>query len=249
MVRPRKDEGLLSERVVFRLRPKEVADLKWAADQAGMHPADLTRIPLRAALAAGPAYFDDDIEQMQALIRGFNTKALIYPPLSLEWEAEVTDPELALAYCRAYNRWVVDFCSDSGGRLIPVAHITLADGQAAAQELERAVKAGAKGAFVAPYTITDKAHAHPDHDPLWAAAQDLGVPVGIHPVAEPPKRRVYQHMMEYIGSDKFFWASDFPHDDHTCDYIKALAELVAPMSEESRTNFLGANVARVYGLS
>ena len=139
MARPRKGEGLLSERVVFRLRPEEVAGLTWAADQAGMHPADLTRTLLRAALAAGPAYFDDDIEQMQALIRGFNTKALIYPTLSLEWEAEVTAPEPALAYCRAYNR--------------------------------------------------------PDHDPLWAAAQDLGVPIGIHPVAEPPKRRVYQRLL------------------------------------------------------
>ena len=154
MARPRKGDGLLNERVVFRLRPEEVAGLKWAADQAGMHPADLTRALLRAALAAGPAYFDDGIEQMQALIRGLNTKALIYPTLSLEWEAEVTDPEL-----------------------------------------ERAVKAGAKGAFGTPYTISDKAHAHPDHDPLWAPAQDLGVPIGIHPVAEPPKRRVYQRFL------------------------------------------------------
>ena len=72
MARPRKGDGLLSERRSFRLRPEEVAGLKWAADQAGMHPADLIRALLRAALAAGPAYFDDDIEQMQALIQGFN---------------------------------------------------------------------------------------------------------------------------------------------------------------------------------
>ncbi len=70
----------------------------------------------------------------------------------------------------------------------------------------------------------------------------------INEPADPDEKSV-RSMMEYIGSDKFFWASDFPHDDHTCDSIKALAELVAPMSEESRTNFLGANVARVYGLS
>ena len=71
------------------------------------------------------------------------------------------------------------------------------------------------------------------------------------PINEPadPDEKSVRSMMEYISSEKFFWASDFPHDDHTCDYIKALAELVAPMSEQSRTNFLGANVARVYGLS
>ena len=45
-----------------------------------------------------------------------------------------------------------------------------------------------------------------------------------------------------------FRTSSLPYDG-AIDAIKALAELVAPMSEESRTNFLGANVARVYGLS
>ena len=107
-----------------------------------------------------------------------------------------SDLDLATAYTRAYNRWIVDFCSDSNGRLIPIAHICLTTGEAAAQELERAVKAGAKGAFVSPYTLTDKAHGHTDHDPFWAAAQDLDVPIGIHPVAEPPKRRVYQRFRE-----------------------------------------------------
>ena len=72
MARPRKGDGLLSERRSFRLHPEEIAGLNWAADQAKMHPADLIRALLRAALAAGPAYFDDDLESMQALIRGFN---------------------------------------------------------------------------------------------------------------------------------------------------------------------------------
>ena len=37
----------------------------------------------------------------------------------------------------AYNRWIADFCRDSGGRLIPIAHLSLGD--PAAEELERAV--------------------------------------------------------------------------------------------------------------
>ena len=288
----------------------------------------------------------NDPEQRISLLDQENlTKALIYPTICLEWEVETTDFELANAYARAYNRWVVDFCSDSDGRLVPIAHICLTTGQAAAKELERAVTAGAKGAFVSPYTLSDKAHAHKDYDPFWAAAQDLGVPVGIHPVAEPPNRRVYQrfremykwgewwvdmlggqgpqqaflglfqyglfdrfpqvkvvmlesgagwighmldrmdaayktalgnsvplkevpsyyfqrqcwisadpderalpYLIEYIGADKFFWASDFPHDDHSCDYIKDLTRMVESLSVESRNKVLGGNVARVYGL-
>lgn len=287
----------------------------------------------------------DPNERLELLDREGINKALIYPTLSLEWEAEITDPELSLAYCRAYNRWAVDFCAGSSGRLVPVAHIAMVDGPTAAQEVERAVKAGCKGVFVSPYTPTDKSHAHPDYDRFWATIQDLDVPVGIHPVAEPPHRRVYQrfrelarkgewwcdmlgaqgpqqaflalfqyglfdrfpkvkvvllesgaswighlldrmdaaydtplgrgvplkekpsfyfqrqcwisadpdekavrYIMEYVGSDKFFWASDFPHDDHTRDYIGALAQLVTPLSEEARRSILGDNVARVYGL-
>ncbi len=45
--------------------------------------------------------------------------AFLYPTLSLLYEAETTDPEMAQAYTRAYNRYIVDFCKGSGGRLIP----------------------------------------------------------------------------------------------------------------------------------
>lgn len=80
-------------------------------------------------------------------------KALLYPTIGLLWEAELFDPELSAAYCRAYNRWIADFRRDSGGRLIPIAHLSLGDPAEAARELERAVKNGCKGAFVCPFTI------------------------------------------------------------------------------------------------
>ncbi|MGH7966714.1 MAG: amidohydrolase family protein, partial [Candidatus Binatia bacterium] len=139
---------------------------------------------------------NDPKERLQLLDAEGLVKAILYPTLSLEWEVETTDPDLALAYCRAYNRWIVDFCSDSKGRLVPIAQISLTDGCADVQELERAVKDGCKGVFMAPYTLTNKAHAHPDYDRFWATAQDLNVPVAIHPVAEPPNRRVYQRFQE-----------------------------------------------------
>jgi predicted TIM-barrel fold metal-dependent hydrolase len=74
--------------------------------------------------------------------------AFLYPTLSLLYEVETIDPEMAQAYTRAYNRYIVDFCKGSGGKLLPVAHLSLGDPQAAANELERAVKDGCKGAWV-----------------------------------------------------------------------------------------------------
>jgi predicted TIM-barrel fold metal-dependent hydrolase len=67
-------------------------------------------------------------------------------------------------------------------------------------------------------------------------------------ISADPDERALAYLIEYIGADKFFWATDYPHDDHTQGYIQALEHLVAPLSEGARSGILGENVARVYGL-
>ena len=55
-------------------------------------------------------------------------------------------------------------------------------------------------------------------------------------------------MVDFVGNDKFFWASDFPHFDHPDNYMDELLELVEPMGAETRQKVIGDNVAKVYGL-
>jgi uncharacterized protein len=55
--------------------------------------------------------------------------------------------------------------------------------------------------------------------------------------------------VDFVGADKFFWASDFPHPDHPSNYMTELAELVTPLSEETRRKVLGDNVKQVYHLA
>lgn len=66
--------------------------------------------------------------------------------------------------------------------------------------------------------------------------------------AERAARAQQHYRIEHVGRDKFFWATDYPHDDHTQGYIQALEQLVAPLSERARRGILGENVSRVYGL-
>ncbi|MGH7248842.1 MAG: amidohydrolase family protein, partial [Pseudomonadota bacterium] len=103
-------------------------------------------------------------ERLQLIDKEGMAKSVLYPTIGLLWECETVDAEISAAYCRAYNRWIADFCRDSGGRLIPIAHLSLGDPAAAATELERAVKDGCKGAFAAPFTITKAAHGDKAHD-------------------------------------------------------------------------------------
>src|SRR5712664_3795506 len=142
----------------------------------------------------------DPKERVERLDREGLDAALIYPTLSLSYETELQDVELAQAYTRAYNRWIADFCRDSGGRLVPIAHLSLGDPAEAARELERAVRDGCRGAFVCPFTITRVPHGAPEHDAVFAAAQDLDVPLAIHPTFEPPAWNVHHRY------DKFGWA-------------------------------------------
>jgi uncharacterized protein len=127
----------------------------------------------------------DATERLERLAQENLDVAFLYPTLGVLWEAECEDLELAQAYTRAYNRWIVEFCAGSGGRLVPIAHISLGLPDDAARELERVARDGVKGVFVAPFVMTRKAPGHPDHHRVFEVAADLGLPVAIHPGFEP----------------------------------------------------------------
>ena len=96
----------------------EARDLRERAMRGEMRPEDMRGIrPGRSSTYLRGAAFGtmDMKERVQLLDREGLAKAILYPTLGLLWEAELFDPELSAAYCRAYNRWIADFCRDSGG--------------------------------------------------------------------------------------------------------------------------------------
>ncbi|MGR9091252.1 MAG: amidohydrolase family protein, partial [Gammaproteobacteria bacterium] len=123
----------------------------------------------------------DPAERIALLDQENLEAALIYPTLGLLWECELQDPALSLAYVRAYNRWVADFCRNSAGRLVPIAQLTLLDPAGSAAELERAVRDGCRGAWVNPFNHQRVIHGDERHDVLFAKCVELDVPFAIHP--------------------------------------------------------------------
>ncbi|MDG2333236.1 MAG: amidohydrolase family protein [Myxococcota bacterium] len=127
----------------------------------------------------------DPLERLARLDQENVERAFLYPTLTLFWIAECEDEALTQACLRAYNRWIVDFCAGSNGRLLPVAQLSLGDPEAAEREVFRVAEAGAAGVFVAPFQWTRRPLGDPAHHRVLAAAQECGLTFGIHPSLEP----------------------------------------------------------------
>ncbi len=110
--------------------------------------------------------------------------ALLYPTLGICWEGFVTEPALARAYARAYNRYIVDFCSYDPVRLVPVAHISLIDEVGAIEEVVRAREAGCKAVYLSPDAASrgGRGISDPAFDRFWSTVEDLEMPIGFHVV-------------------------------------------------------------------
>lgn len=104
---------------------------------------------------------------------------VVFPTIGILWDKE-DDPELAMAYARAYNNWQWDFASPAPNRIVPIAHVPLYDVELAREELARCLKLGFKGMFLAPEPVMGKRPSHPDFDPLWAMLVEADLPVCIH---------------------------------------------------------------------
>jgi len=344
-----RDENNL-EQLMYDGKPSKMAAKGMPSTLGAMGCDDLAKLqfdPEQTYEKMSPFGSTDPKDRLKLLDAEGIDAAIIYTTVGLLWEAEVTDPELSQAYCRAYNRWVAEWCSGGEGRLYPAAHLSLTDPAGAAAEIARAVGDGAVGGFVCPFTHDAKPLGHPDHDVLFAACQDLDVPLAIHPTFEPqwtkgarmgtwenvkqlkllpmvmasdgvrqqfttlfdygvfdkfpklrvvvlesgagwigywldrldavfkhtplakrvplenppswyfenrcwiscdPDERTVPHLAERFGADRFMWASDFPHVDHTPGYVKDLEELAGMFPDSTRRSFLGDNARKVFKL-
>jgi predicted TIM-barrel fold metal-dependent hydrolase len=90
------------------------------------------------------------------------------------------DPSLALPALETYNRWAAEQLAGHTDRLIPVAVVDLIDVEWAIAEIGAMRQKGARVAFVKADPHANKALNHPDFEPFWSAAEDLGVAIMFH---------------------------------------------------------------------
>jgi len=95
-----------------------------------------------------------------------------------DWE-HGDDAELAIGAARAHNRGMVEFCSVDR-RLLPTCYVPLFDIDRAPALADEAIAMGAAALLVASGCPPHHSPSHVGLDPVWARAQDAGIPVVFH---------------------------------------------------------------------
>jgi predicted TIM-barrel fold metal-dependent hydrolase len=136
---------------------------------------------MRYSQIPGGAY--DTKERLAAMDEDGIDISVLYPTMLLGLSA-YPDRDLALATCRAYNDWLADHCSDADGRIYGAACVPQWDAEADAEEIRRVGKSPyLVAAFLRPNPTLDwKPFSDPAYDPVWAAASDADITIGLHPL-------------------------------------------------------------------
>ncbi|MBM3659007.1 MAG: amidohydrolase [Actinobacteria bacterium] len=92
----------------------------------------------------------------------------------------VATPELHAAGCRAYNRWLAEFCSHNPGRHAGVGVMPIRDVDAATREIEWCHGAGLRGMSLPPVSEAHPYFNDPRYEPIWATCARLDLPLSAH---------------------------------------------------------------------
>ena len=146
-------------------------------------------------------------------------QAVLYPSIGL-YAAALTDPAAAVAVARAYNDWLANYCAASPRRLFGAAMVPLQDPHAASIELRRAVtELGCRAAFVRPNPCHGRSLSDRAYEPVWDAAEELGVPIGVHEGSSVT--------IPTLGSDRPFNPLILHAVSHSFEQMLACAQLIA----------------------
>ncbi len=106
--------------------------------------------------------------------------AFLYPSLGL-FAGAIQDPDLAAATCRAYNRWLADYCRPYPDRLFGVAMLPMQSLALAMDEAKFArQELGFRAGFLRPNPYNNLMIHDPVYEPFWSLCEDIDFAIGFH---------------------------------------------------------------------
>jgi predicted TIM-barrel fold metal-dependent hydrolase len=126
---------------------------------------------------------------------------------------ESGNTELALAAARAHNRMNADFCAVDR-RLLATAYVPLVDFAAAADVAREAIDLGCKALMIPSRCPPQHSPSHIGFEPLWALAEEAGVPIVFHVGGEEKMAPGYFNnglpkVKDFHGGDENFTGLSF----------------------------------------
>jgi predicted TIM-barrel fold metal-dependent hydrolase len=123
------------------------------------------------------------------------------------------DLELAYAAASAHNRMVTDFCSVDR-RLLPVTYVPLEDFDRALATAREAIALGGKALMIPSKPPQKHSPSHIAFDPLWALAQEAGLPIVLHVGGEEKLNAAYfenglPRVKDFHGGEENFTSLSF----------------------------------------
>ena len=144
----------------------------------GVAGADMPEF-LKSTFDAAPASVWDPAERLKEQdVDGIKSEVL-FTSYGLYLYA-LDDPEFRRACFRVYNDYVAEYCSHDRNRLVGIGMVDIEDIPAAVAELKRCADMGVPGVMISSYPPPDRLYSHPDYEPFWAAAEDLGIVLTLH---------------------------------------------------------------------
>jgi predicted TIM-barrel fold metal-dependent hydrolase len=111
----------------------------------------------------------------------------------------------------AHNRWLVDFCGRKPAQRAGIGQLFLNDIDDAIADATWIKEQGLRGGVLLPTVAPDVTWVrplyHPDYDRLWAALQDLDVPVNLHAGTGSPNYGKFASVPMIMISEVGFYGS------------------------------------------
>ena len=185
--------GFLAEHLEAKYRPIVTDDVLFPTDRGrGLHKLmdaeahqagaefDESQIMLRKNWDALGSHRKEDRSRSIDLL-GFASQ-LMFTTQLLNFSALLEgrgDVDVIYAVARAHTRHMVEFCSVDK-RLLATGYVPLADFELTKKAARQAIDLGAKGLMIPPRCPDGHSPSHLGLDPLWAMAEETGIPILFH---------------------------------------------------------------------
>ena len=145
----------------------------------------------RAQFAAiGPKMSNLEVRLKDMDAQGIDVQVLSPSPGQYFYWA---DPEIALEGCKLTNQGIAEACQKYPKRFVGLGNVPLQSPELAVRELRRCVKElGLKGVELST-NINGRELADPEFLPFFAAAEELGVLIFLHPLGFTHGQRLSEH--------------------------------------------------------